>query len=226
VSQEAITTPVSSTAFTTEGVVAPRLFLASRSPQRQALLREAGYAFEIDPADVDEENYPPELLPADVVVHLARAKLASVSQRRPDDVVLAADTLVVLGDTILGKPADAAHADQMLRLLGGTTHIVVSGVAVGRLAGGFLRADRVMSAIRMRWLSDKEIQRYVDSGAWQGKAGGYGIQDSDFHAGIMPAGTEPFLKRIAGCHTNIVGLPMTLTAKLLEAAGVYPQRGK
>jgi len=200
----------------------PRLYLASRSPQRQKLLRDAGYSFQIDASDIDEENYPRDLLPAAVVVHLAKAKLAAVSPRHPDDVVLAADTVVAFGDTILGKPTDAEHARQMLRLLAGTTHIVVTGVAVGRVATGFLRADRVMSSIRMRWLTNAEIDRYVETGAWQGKAGGYGIQDADYHAGIIPAGTDPFLKKIGGCQTNIVGLPMTLTAKLLEATGVYP----
>jgi septum formation protein len=203
--------------------IIPKLFLASRSPQRQSLLREAGYTFEIDPADVDEENYPRHLLPSEVVLHLARSKLAAVSPRHPDDVVLAADTLVAFGDIILGKPIDAEHARQMLRRLAGTTHVVVSGVAVGRIVTGFHRAERVMSAVRMRLLSENEIDRYVQSGAWQGKAGGYGIQDCDLQAGIISSGAQPFLKRIAGCHTNIIGLPMTLTKKLLEAAGVYPQ---
>jgi septum formation protein len=200
----------------------PRLYLASRSPQRQKLLRDAGYAFEIDSADIDEENYPRDLLPSAIVLHLARAKLAAVSPRHRDDVVLAADTVVAFGDTILGKPIDAEHARQMLRLLAGTTHIAVTGVAVGRTATGFLRSDRVMSSIRMRSLTNTEIDRYVETGAWQGKAGGYGIQDADYHAGIIPSGTDPFLKKLGGCLTNIVGLPMTLTAKLLDAAGVYP----
>jgi septum formation protein len=201
----------------------PRLYLASRSPQRQKLLREAGYAFEIDAADIDEESYPRDWLPSAVVLHLAKGKLAAVSPRHPDDVVLAADTVVAFGDTILGKPIDAEHARQMLRLLAGTTHIAITGVAVGREATGFLRADRVMSLIRMRWLTISEIDRYVATGAWQGKAGGYGIQDADYHAGIIPAGSEPFLRKIGGCQTNIVGLPMKLAGKLLEAAGVYPQ---
>jgi septum formation protein len=200
----------------------PKLVLASRSPQRQALLRQAGFDFTIDAADVDEENYPRQLLPSELVLHLAKAKLAAVSPRHPDDVVLAADTIVAFGDTILGKPRDAQHALQMLRLLAGTTHIVITGVAVGRAVTGFLRADRVMSAVRMRWLGENEIIQYVQSGAWLGKAGGYGIQDADRHAGIMPPGTEPFLKRMSGCQTNIVGLPMPLTQRLLEAAGVYP----
>jgi septum formation protein len=205
------------------GPIAPKLYLASSSPRRQSLLREAGYAFTVEAADIDEENYPRDLLPSEVVLHLAKSKLAVVSQRHPDDVVLAADTLVVLGDTILGKPSDAKHAREMLNLLAGTTHIVITGVAVGRRVTGFLRADREMSAIRMRSLSEREIEKYVETGAWQGKAGGYGIQDADYHAGILPAGTEPFVQRISGCHTNIVGLPMKLATKFLEAAGVYPQ---
>jgi septum formation protein len=200
----------------------PRLVLASRSPQRQKLLRDAGFVFEIDPADVDEENYPRDLLPAQVVLHLARAKLAAVSQRRPNEVVLAADTVVAFGDQLLGKPTDADHARRMLRLLAGTTHIVITGVAVGRSATGFLRSDRIMSAVRMRMLSEREVAAYVQSGAWQGKAGGYGIQDADAHTGIMPPGTAPFVQRMAGCQTNIIGLPMKLTRRLLEAAGVFP----
>jgi septum formation protein len=198
------------------------LYLASRSPRRQSLLREAGYTFEIDAADIDEEDYPRGLLPSEVALRLAKAKLSAVALRHPEDVVLSADTVVAFGDVILGKPNDAEHARQMLRLLAGTTHIVISGVAVGRTATGLLRADKVMTSIRMRWLSDREIDRYVESGAWEGKAGGYGIQDADYHTGIMPAGSEPFLTKIAGCQTNVVGLPMTLTAKLLEAAGIYP----
>jgi septum formation protein len=187
------------------------------------LLREAGYAFEIDPADVDEEHFPRDLLPSQVVTYLAKAKLNAVLLRHPDDVVLAADTIVAFGDTILGKPADAQHARGMLKLLAGTTHIVISGVAVGRTSTAFERTDRVMSAIRMRRLSEQEIEAYVLSGAWQGKAGGYGIQDADLHAGMLPSGQEPFLQRVDGCHTNIVGLPMKLTKKLLESAGVYPR---
>jgi septum formation protein len=209
--------------LTTAGQTIPKLLLASRSPRRQELLREAGYAFEIDPADVDEENYPRSHLPSEVVLYLAKLKLAAVSQRHPDDVVLAADTVVAFGDLILGKPADSEQARQMLRLLEGTTHVVVTGVAVGRNITGFQRSDRVMSAVRMRGLSESEINKYVETGAWQGKAGGYGIQDADYHSGIVPSGTEPFVKRIAGCETNIVGLPMTLAKKLLEAAGVYPR---
>ena len=215
--------PSATDGSSTVGPNIPRLFLASQSPQRSKLLRDAGYAFDVDPADVDEESYSREMLPSAVVVYLAKLKLNAVAQRHPEDVVLAADTIVAFGDTILGKPADADHARRMLRLLAGTTHVVVTGVAVARIVTGFQRADRVMTAIRMRELSDKEIDQFVQTGAWQGKAGGYGIQDADHHAGVFPAGTHPFLQRIDGCQSNVIGLPMTLTARFLEAAGVYPQ---
>lgn len=193
----------------------PRLILASGSPRRQQLLREAGYAFTIDPADVDEDDYPDGTKPGDLAESLALRKAQAVAERHPDDVVLGADTVVAFGDTILGKPADADDARRMLALLGGTTHLVITGVALVRRATSFLRQSRVMSAVHMRPLSNDEIDRYVASGDWQGKAGGYGIQDDD-----------PFVTRMGGCLTNIVGLPMTTTKELLEEAGIAPEGGE
>ena len=186
--------------------------LASASPRRQELLREAGYAFDVDPADIDEDDVPPGLLPAGIAEHLAFAKAQVVAARRhPGDVVLAADTVVALGDRPLGKPLDAGDARRMLRLLGGTTHHVVTGVCAVRRDADFVRRTCVTSAVHMRQLTDQEIEAYVASNEWQGKAGGYGIQDQD-----------PFVTRIAGCHTNIVGLPMTDTRRLLAEAGIDP----
>jgi septum formation protein len=187
----------------------PRLILASASPRRRQLLREAGYEFVVEPANVDEENYPPRTLPADLAEQLAVRKANAVAARFPDDVVLAADTVVAFGDRPLGKPVDAADARRTLELLSGTTHIVITGVAVVRRAANHSAAARVMSGVRMRTLWPEEISRYVASNDWQGKAGGYGIQDND-----------PFVTRIAGCHTNIVGLPMPETRRLLAAAGI------
>jgi septum formation protein len=191
-------------------VPSPRLILASASPRRQALLREAGYVFEVHPADIDEENYPKSLLPSQVALNLAQRKAQAVAERGfENDVVLAADTVVAFGDQLLGKPRDAADAKAMLTLLAGTTHVVITGVAVVRKAANFERSDRVMSAVRMRQLTDNEITQYVASNDWQGKAGGYGIQDDD-----------PFVTRMAGSHTNIVGLPMELTRQLLTDADI------
>lgn len=190
---------------------APRLVLASASPRRQELLREAGYAFVISPADIDESDVPEGLAPGPLAEHLAFEKARAVSRAHPDDVVLAADTVVAFGDRPLGKPADPDQAREMLDVLGGTTHVVITGVAVIHRAANLLRRCRVLSAVHMRALTPAEIDAYVQSGQWQGKAGGYGIQDPD-----------PFVTRTAGCHTNIVGLPMTSTRRLLAEAGIQP----
>lgn len=189
----------------------PRLILASASPRRQDLLREAGYDFTIDPADINEDDHPPGILPAELAEYLAARKANVVARRHPDDVVLGADTVVAFGDTVLGKPRDAGHAREMLSLLSGTTHVAITGVAVVRAAAHLFFASRTMSAVRMRHLTPDEIDRYVAGGQWQGKAGGYGIQDND-----------PFVTRTSGCHTNIVGLPVPETKRLLAQVGVTP----
>jgi septum formation protein len=193
----------------------PRLILASASPRRRSLLTEAGYAFDVDPAEVDESKYPPGMLPAQVAEYLALAKARAVAPRHAEDVVLAADTVVAFGDTLLGKPADADHARRMLVLLSGTTHLCVTGVAVARGAG--VKVGHATSAVRMRSLTRGEIDAYVASGRWEGKAGGYGIQDEQLKS-------DPFVTRAAGSHTNIVGLPMELASEMLAEAGVFPQR--
>lgn len=191
-------------------IAAPRLILASASPRRKQLLNEAGYIFSIEPANIDE-IVPATMLPSDVALHLAEEKTKVIAAQFPDAVVLGADTVVAFGDQVLGKPADPADARNMLTLLAGTTHIVITGVCVMHIANNFSRCRRVMSAVKMRPLTRHEIDRYVDSNQWRGKAGGYGIQDSD-----------PFVTRLAGSHTNIVGLPMMLVRDLLAEAGIAP----
>jgi septum formation protein len=151
------------------------------------------------------------LAPIELALHLATAKAHAVASQYPDDVVLAADTVVAFGETVLGKPVNADHAWSMLDLLAGTTHIVITGVAVEHRNGALLIAQRILSAVRMKPISTAQIDQYVASGQWHGKAGGYGIQDPD-----------PFVERVAGCHTNIVGLPMTTTRQMLHWAGILP----
>lgn len=177
------------------------------------MLRDAGYTFEVDPADVDESTYPAGLLPSGIALHLAEAKARAVAHRRPDAVVLAADTVVAFGDLMLGKPRDAQHARQMLQLLSGTTHLVITGVCASHVEANFFRSTRVISAVKMRGMTPGEIDRYVAGGDWQGKAGGYGIQDRD-----------PFVTRQSGSRSNIVGLPMAATRAILAEAGVAPGR--
>ena len=190
--------------------------LASGSPRRAQLLRDAGYdGFVVHATDVDEDDVRPGTLPADAAMSIAAAKAAAAAVRFPHDVVLAADTVVALGDMIIGKPDDAAHAKEILRLLRGTTQVVITAVVVARHAPPSLHhAARVMSAVRMRLMSELEIERYLATGAWRGKAGAYGLQDH-----------EPIVTRVGGCATNVIGLPMTTTKKLLAEAGIVPANG-
>ena len=190
----------------------PRLVLASASPRRQELLRSAGYDFTVVTPDVDESAYPPGMLPSAIAVHLAEAKAKAVAAMHPDCVVLAADTVVAFGDVPLGKPTDENDARRMLLLLSGTTHIVITSVTVAHTAENFFKSVRTMSAVRMRFLTPPELESYIATGDWIGKAGGYGIQDKD-----------PFVTRIAGSQTNIVGLPMSVAKRLLAEAGVKPR---
>jgi len=192
-------------------VFAIRLILASGSPRRRQLLAEAGYAFDIVASDVDESQVPAGLHPGELAEWLAVRKAQAVAEQFPDAVVLGADTVVAYGSRTLGKPTDAADARLMLQTLGGTAHHVITGVAVVARSRDWIRHARVLSAVHLRQLTADEIDRYIASNEWQGKAGGYGIQDND-----------PFVTRISGCHTNIVGLPMTDTIELLREAGIEP----
>ena len=191
----------------------PRFVLASGSPRRQELLKSAGYTFDVIAPHVDESAYPAGMLPGAIAVHLAEAKARAVAAHHPDCVVLAADTVVAFGDVTLNKPVDENDARRMLALLSGTTHIVITAVTVAHTAENLFKTVRMMSAVRMRFLTEAEMEHYIASGDWMGKAGGYGIQDKD-----------PFVTRIAGSHTNIVGLPMSIAKRLLAEAGVKPEK--
>lgn len=185
-----------------------KLILASASPRRAQLLAEAGYQFEVLPAYINEEQVTASS-PSELAQRLAVAKAEVIAVQNPDDLVLAADTVVCLGEQVLGKPTDAAHAARMLELLSGTTQIVITGICVMRKGANLQQSTRVMSAVRMDNLTREQIDQYIASGDWEGKAGGYGIQDDD-----------PFVKRVAGSHTNIVGLPMETVRRMLARAGI------
>jgi len=190
---------------------AGHFILASASPRRQELLRQAGYVFDIVPADLDEAALSKDLGPSDTARTLALAKAEAIAPKFPDELVLAADTIVSFGEMVLGKAADANDARKMLRLLAGTTHLVITGVAAIRIADNFNRVTRITTAVRMKMMTHKQIDEYVATNIWQGKAGSYGIQDKD-----------PFCIRLSGCDTNIVGLPMTTTRAILREAGIVP----
>jgi septum formation protein len=191
-----------------------RLILGSGSPRRKELLAQIGVVPDaILPPDIDEDPRKGEL-PRPYCERLAREKAAAVVAG-PDDIVLCADTTVALGRRILGKPADAGEAAAFLTLLGGRRHQVITAVALRR--GSRVWARTSVSAVRMKRLSDVELNAYLAGGEWLGKAGGYAIQGA--------AGA--FIPWISGSFTGIVGLPLAETAALLQAAGypLYGERG-
>lgn len=185
------------------------LILASRSPRRAELLAAAGFTFEVLAVDVDETPRVGES-PRDYVERLAVEKAQAVAARRPGEVVLGADTTVVVDGRILEKPRDAADAAAMLRALSGRAHEVLTGVAV--VAPGRTRTGVESTLVWFDPLSDEEIARYVASGEPLDKAGAYGIQ------GLA----SRFIPRIEGSYTNVVGLPVQLAAGLMADLKVRP----
>lgn len=183
-----------------------RFILGSGSPRRKELLAQIGVEPDaILPPDIDETPRRGEH-PRAYCARLAREKAIAVDAD-PDDIVLAADTTVALGRRILGKPADAGEAAAFLTALGGRRHQVITAIAVRRGTQIWTRESE--SAVKMKRLSDLELNAYLASGEWHGKAGGYGIQGA--------AGA--FIPWISGSFTGIVGLPLAETASLLQAAG-------
>jgi septum formation protein len=181
------------------------LILASASPRRAELLRNAGIPFTVVPAHVREEPLPHET-PLDYAQRLARDKALAIFASHPEDAVLGADTVVVVDEHLLEKPTDADDAARMLRLLSGRTHQVITGVCV--LAQGFERSEAEVTQVRFSQLSGDEIAAYVSTGEPMDKAGAYAIQ------GIASRWAE----RIEGCYFNVVGLPLPRVYRLLRAA--------
>lgn len=189
-----------------------KLILASASPRRADLLRNAGYDFTVQPANYNETAEFGKLLPIPLATFLAKAKAEQIARQFGDEVTLAADTVVAFGDVPLGTPGFEAEARDMIDLLSGTTHVVITGVAVRCPARNIDIDCTVLSAVRMRTFSPRELDNYIASARWKGKAGGYGIQDAD-----------PIVSCVAGSISNVVGLPMEQTRALLEKAGILPQ---
>ena len=178
------------------------LLLASRSPRRREILTAAGISHVVRPAEVDESVREGENA-EEYATRVARDKAEAV-EAGPDDIVLGADTVVVTEGELLGKPADAADARRMLRLLSGREHLVVTGICL-RTAGGVV-ADLETTKVRFISLSEQEIDAYVASGEPMDKAGAYAIQ------GLA----SKFIDRVEGCYFNVVGLPMAKVYGLLR----------
>ena len=188
---------------------AARVLLASASPRRRQLLETLGIEFTVAATAFDEETilHGPGS-PTDKAVALARAK-AAAARSGGEPYVIGADTIVALGRDVLGKPASPDDAEEMLRVLRGRPHEVITGVAVLRRADGATFADTATTTVWMRHYSPTEITAYVATGDPLDKAGSYAIQHPQFH----PA------ERIVGCYWNVVGLPLCLLSRLLAQAG-------
>jgi len=170
------------------------------------LLRQVGIEpAQVDPAELDETPAPAET-PRAYALRIALAKLAVVMPRHPGKLVLAADSVVALGRRILPKAESEAEARQCLALLSGRRHRVLGGVAVGT-ANSRVRTRLVESVVRFKRLEAAEIEGYLDSGEWRGKAGGYGIQGR----------AAAFVSFLSGSYSNVVGLPLFETVQLLRA---------
>lgn len=195
------------------------LILASASPRRQELLRNAGIPFVVQPTDVPEIARAGESAKA-CAERLAREKALAVLRARPNDLILGADTIVVVDGEMLGKPCDAEDAARMLRLLSGRTHQVTTGVCLvgstapitenSQLTTGFEDVRSETTLVTVHPLTDNDIRFYVSTGEPMDKAGAYGIQ------GLA----SRWISRIEGDYFNVVGLPVALVCGMLRERGI------
>jgi septum formation protein len=181
------------------------LVLASASPRRRELLRNAGIHFEVQPANIPEESRPGENA-KDLAERLAREKAQAVATHRLHDFVLGADTIVVVDGQILGKPSDVADAARMLRLLSGRNHHVITGVCL--VVNGRPQVASESTLVTVSKITEKEIADYIATGEPMDKAGAYAIQ------GIA----SRWIPRIEGDYSNVVGLPVALVFGMLKSA--------
>jgi septum formation protein len=185
----------------------PTIVLASASPRRAELLRNAGIPFTVDVANIPEVGRPGES-PVEHAERLARDKAQVVARRNPGKIVLGADTIVVVGDQILGKPRDAKDAARMLRLLSGRAHEVITGVCLAFLETGNrkLETSSEQTKVYFAQLNSDDLQNYISTKEPMDKAGAYAIQ------GIA----SRWITRIEGDYANVVGLPVALVWKMLQ----------
>jgi septum formation protein len=196
------------------------LVLASASTRRQELLRNAGIAFTVHPPNIPELAQPGES-GHDCAERLARQKAMAASHHHPDNLVLGADTVVVVDREILGKPRDEADAARMLRLLSGRIHQVITGVCLigpplrtgnQQLSTGFEDTRSETTQVTMNPLTEEDVRSYVASGEPMDKAGAYAIQGA----------ASRWIPRIEGDHFNVVGLPVSLVYRMLQEHGFKP----
>jgi septum formation protein len=185
------------------------LILGSSSPRRRQLLEEAGYEFRVVPPRPQAEcGLCSGEGPAETVARLALAKAIDVAEQVGRGLIVACDTVAEYGGQILGKPADRDHARQMLRMLSGRRHRVYSGLCVWNVPSGTPAVEVDQTELTMDLMPDDQLEAYVGSGAWEGKAGGFGYQDRLGWVHILE-----------GSESNVVGLPIERLTRMLAEAG-------
>lgn len=190
-----------------------QFILASASPRRKLLLEKVGYRFAVQPSDVDETAFEVDGIDsATLCRQLALAKANAVAARYPDAVVMGSDTVVDLDGEIIGKPDDAAHAEAITRKLFSRPHKVLTGLALVCITKGIEIVEVDTTTVYPKTLTDAQIADHIRKGDWQGKAGAYGIQETG----------DEFVERIEGSFTNVMGLPMELTQRLLVTVEIVP----
>lgn len=181
-----------------------KIILASKSPRRRELLTQMGLIFSVCAKEVDETILPGHI--GDGVANLALKKGEAVADQVKDGLIIGADTVVILDGQILGKPESPAHAKEMLTAMSGKKHHVITGIAVMDVATGKMHTDWEQTTVYFRQLKEDTINAYIATGEPMDKAGAYGIQGQ---GGLLVTGIE-------GCYFNVVGLPITKLANILE----------
>jgi len=193
----------------------PALILASQSPRRRALLEEAGYEFEVcPPAEDAESDSGVEEAVAETVARLALQKAASVAPGVTEGLLLACDTLAECGGRLLGKPRDRQEAAEMLRWLSGQPHRVWTGVCLWRRPDDHKLLDYDCTELQMAAITDQQLDEYLESGQWEGKAGAFGYQDG-----------LPWIEIVTGSASNVVGLPLELLERMIAKMESLPAAG-
>lgn len=183
------------------------LILASASPRRKDLLKQAGFKFKVVPSSVDESSLKiANADPAGFAAEVALAKAIKVAGRYPAALVIGADTVVDFNGEIIGKPADAEDAERIIKLLFSAPHKVITAVAIIRIKDHTQVVETDATTVYPKKLTEQQIADYIKTSRWRGKAGAYGIRETG----------DEFVERIDGSITNVMGLPMELIERLLK----------
>ena len=190
-----------------------QFILASASPRRKLLLEKAHFTFDVITSAVDESAFDTEgISSTDHTRQLALAKAKDVAVKYPDRLVLGADTIVDYDGQIIGKPDDAAHAEEITRMLFSAPHKVITGIALVRIEPAVEVVEADTTIVYPKQLTEAQIAEHIRKEGWKGKAGAYGIQETG----------DEFVERVEGSFTNVIGLPMELTERLLARFDIRP----